>query len=372
MCKPWSAIGIAGEDGVLGIHMTGLHDASGAAKVVSLSHADTRGEDIREGVLELTEALVLYLGGDLSDVKVAWRLVGSPSAPVVVALGGISAGRYVTSAGEIKGWWAGIVGPGCALDSAKYRILGLDFLGGSGGTTGPRAGQTDFPSISAYDQAEILRRVIEHLGLPRVHAIVGASYGGMVALAFAERWPDLVSRIVSISAADRSHPMSTAWRSVQRAMVRYALSKGEGAEGLRLARALAMATYRSPEEFAARFNGPPLRSEDRYWFPVEQYLLARGDAYAGSYLAESFVCLSESIDLHQVDATKITVPCALVAVREDQLVPVQDMRSLRARLAGPTELFEISSVYGHDAFLKEAEALRPVFARALGAAGETA
>src|SRR5690606_8852628 len=116
-------------------------------------------------------------------------------------------------------------------------------------------GQTDFPSIASQDQAEVVRRVAEHLKLGPLAAIVGASYGGMVALAFAERWPDRVQRIIVISAAHRPHPMATAWRSVQRAIVRFATQNEQGAEGLRLARALAMSTYRSPTEFEQRFSG---------------------------------------------------------------------------------------------------------------------
>jgi homoserine O-acetyltransferase len=319
----------------------------------------------REGILTLETDLELHFGGALSGVRVAWRIVGAPGAPVVAALGGISAGRYVTTAGATKGWWSDIAGYGSALDAAQFQILGIDFLGGSGATTGPISGQSDFPSVSAHDQAELLRRVQQHLGISRLHAIVGASYGGMVALAFGERWPQLVARIVSISAADRAHPMSTAWRSVQRAMVRYAVSKNDGAEGLRLARALAMATYRSPREFAERFSAAPTQVDGRFSFPVERYLLARGDAYASSYLAEAFLCLSESIDLHQVDPAKIHVPTILVAVKEDQLVPIDDMRALRERLAGSVQLFELSSLYGHDAFLKEADALRAIFSQVL-------
>jgi homoserine O-acetyltransferase len=98
---------------------------------------------------------------------------------------------------------------------------------------------------------------------------------------------------------------------------------------------------------------------------VENYLLSRGDAYASAYVPEAFVCLSESIDLHQVDAAQVRVPVVLIAACEDQLVPIEDMRALRRRLAGPAELFEISSLYGHDAFLKETETLRPLFERAL-------
>jgi homoserine O-acetyltransferase len=325
---------------------------------------------VHEGVLELQGPLPLHFGGHLEHVRVAWRLVGDPAAPVVAALGGISAGKAVTDYGVDKGWWRDIIGPGRALDSNRYRILGIDFLGGSGGSTGPRAGQDDFPSVASQDQAEVLRRVIEHLKLAPLAAIVGASYGGMVALAFAERWPQLVKHIVVISAAHRAHPMATAWRSVQRAVVRYAAQSGEGAEGLRLARALAMATYRSPAEFEQRFAGPAERVDGRFQFPVESYLLARGDAYAAAYIPEAFVCLSESIDLHRVEAANIRVPTSLVAVTEDQLVPLADMRALKQSLAGPAELLELSSLYGHDAFLKETQALRQVFTRALSPLGD--
>jgi homoserine O-acetyltransferase len=325
---------------------------------------------VHEGVLELEAPLPLHLGGQLDHVRVAWRLVGDPDAPVIAALGGISAGRCVVDTGTEKGWWSEIIGPGGALDSSRYRILGIDFLGGSGDSTGPRPGQSDFPSIASQDQAEVLRRVVEHLRLGSLAAIVGASYGGMVALAFAERWPDLVQRIVVISAAHRPHPMATAWRSVQRAVVRFAVKNGQGAEGLRLARALAMATYRSHAEFERRFCGPTQRVDGCFQFPVESYLLARGDAYAAAYIPEAFVCLSESIDLHQIEPANIRVPTWLVAVAEDQLVPLADMRALAQDLGGPSQLIELSSLYGHDAFLKETEALRDVFTRALSNIGD--
>ena len=328
---------------------------------------------VREGVLQLDHPLHLHHGGRLDSVRVAWRVTGNPGGPLVAALGGISAGRAVADVGTSeKGWWCEVIGAGKALDTRRYQVLGIDFLGGSGATTGPRAGQTNFPSISTYDQAEVLRRVLEHLRAAPLAAIVGASYGGMVALAFAERFPQLVKHVVSISAADRPHPMATAWRSVQRAMVRYAARNGDSPEGLRLARALAMATYRSPEEFAVRFGGAPARIDGRFQFPVEAYLLARGDAYAATYVPEAFVCLSESIDLHTVDAARIRIPVTLVGILEDQLIPISDLRSLQARLGGEASLVELSSLYGHDAFLKEGTALEPVFARAFAGQGGAA
>jgi homoserine O-acetyltransferase len=319
---------------------------------------------IREGILEIPGEQSLYHGGRLSNVRVAWRLVGPTAAPTVCALGGISANRRVCLTEDPRhAWWAQIAGPDRPLDVNQVRVLSFDYLGGSAESTGPEHGQT-FPSISSYDQADVLARLLDHLSISALHAIAGGSYGGMVALAFGERYPERVGHLLVIGASDRAHPMATAWRSVQRQIVRFAVDCGRSKEGLQLARALAMSTYRSSEEFSARFSGGAVLDGDRFVFPVESYLFARGGDYASRYRPESFLCLSESIDLHRVDAARIFVPTTVVAVREDQLVPLADMRAMVARLPA-ARLHEISSIYGHDAFLKETEQLRRIFAVAL-------
>ena len=278
---------------------------------------------------------------------------------MVLTLGGISAGRQVFDpAGSREGWWHEVVGPGKALDTQRVAVLGMDFIGGSGASTGPAPGE-GFPSVSSYDQADAILRLLDHLGIEKLSAIVGASYGGMVALAFGECYPSRVGRLIVISAADCAHPMATAWRSIQRNLARLGLAIGHPVETLELARALAMTTYRSPEEFAARFRKAPRMEEGRPVFPVEEYLQARGRDYAARYRPESFICLSESIDLHQVDASRVAVRTEVVAVRVDQLVPIADMRALTARLPN-AGLHEFSSLLGHDAFLKEADQLRGI------------
>ncbi|MGH8170057.1 MAG: homoserine O-succinyltransferase MetX [Steroidobacteraceae bacterium] len=337
---------------------------------------------VRDGMLNIPGEMALHHGGRLSGVRVAWRMVGPANAPVVCALGGISASRHVCFEGprhregdrrdtsetrycetERRGWWSEVAGAGRSLDTHHYRVLSFDYLGGCGETTGPRAAEP-FPSISTYDQAELLLHLVNHLGIKALRAIVGGSYGGMVALAFGERHPERVGRLIVLCAADRPHPLATAWRSVQREIVRLSTASGRGADGLKLARALAMSTYRSSEELGARFGGPPALESDRFVFPIERYLLARGRDYAARHRPESFLCLSESIDLHRVDACRIFVPTAAIAVREDQLVPIADVRGMVARL-GAGRLHEISSLYGHDAFLKESQQLRGLFAAAL-------
>lgn len=318
----------------------------------------TTGHNLNDHVLQITGPFALHHGGTLPEVRVAWRMVGPADAPVVVTLGGISAHRVVYDiADPRRGWWHELAGPGKVLPIDRLRVLSFDYLGGSGDTTGPRGGAA-FPSISAHDQAELLRRLLNELGIDRVSTIVGASYGGMVALAFAQRHGDRVERLIVMSAADRTHPMSTAWRSVQRRTVRFAIACGRGKEGLQLARALAMSTYRSAEEFAHRFSAEPREVQGRFLFPVEEYLFARGADYAQKYEPDGFLCLSESIDLHRIDAAAIATPITAIAVRQDQLVPLEDMRAMVARMPN-ARLHEISSHYGHDAFLKEAAQLRP-------------
>jgi homoserine O-acetyltransferase len=339
----------------------------GSTSTAAASDSSERRVVAREGIVEWSGPFGLHHGGRLAGVRIAWRVVGPDDAPVVAVLGGISAHRRVVA--EDDGWWATLVGEGRALDSTRYRILGIDFLGGSGLSSGPERNGPRFPSVSSYDQAAVLDRLAKDLGLGRLHAIVGASYGGMVALATGERYPDLAARLLVISGADRAHPMSTAWRSVQREIVRFGIARGDAAGGLKLARALAMATYRSPAEFAQRFAGPPREEAAGFRFPVEDYLHARGDAYAARYVPEAFVCLSESIDLHRVDAAAIRVPTTLVAVREDQLVPLADMQALAASMPR-ARLHEIGSLYGHDAFLKEPGQLRPIFADCLEGSAE--
>ncbi len=339
-----------------------LSPGTRAARVTSL-HGP-----VHEGILELAGHRPLHHHGALRDVRIAWRLTGPEEAPVVCALGGISAHRRVCLTPKPRdGWWCEIAGPGKPLDSDRFRILSFDFLGGSGESTGPAPGVGDFPSISTFDQARALEQLLDALGIGALRAIAGGSYGGMVGLAFAERFPDRVANLLVIGASDRAHPMSSAWRSTQRRMVRFAIAAGQPAQGMELARALAMTTYRSAEEFAARFDGPAELVEGRFEFPVERYLAARGRDYAAQYSAESFLCLSESIDLHRVDVARIFVPTTVVGIREDRLVPLADLRAMVARLQ-QGRLHEISSVFGHDAFLKETDQLRGIFTTVLGGA----
>lgn len=332
----------------------------------------TDTDDEREVVLDPTY-------GAPAKVKLRYRLLGPVGAPIVVVQGGISADRAVCdlpntatepsapSAADPpqsdppQSWWPQIAGPGLALDTRRFQVLCLDwitpadFISGNDDIGTDRHSCSRPSAITTADQADALAALLTELQIDRIAAYVGASYGGMVGLAFAARYPELVQQLVVISAAHRPHPLSTAQRSVQRRIVALAARAGSQSEGLALARELAMTTYRSVEEFGQRFGSEPLSDAAGFRFPVENYLAAAGESFVRRCNADRFLALSESIDLHHVNPTAIAAQTTLIAVASDRLVPIADMRELSQRIQSGCTLIELDSIFGHDAFLTEPE-----------------
>lgn len=297
--------------------------------------------------------LSLDVGHTLKQPRLAWRRFGRSDRPVVLVLGGISSSRRVWEprSAPTSGWWQNLLGPAQTLDTQRYQFLSLDFLGGNGDSTGPHhldpASQqrgADFPAISTRDQARAMALGLKELGLTRLHSVIGASYGGMVALALAEHFPQLLRRALVICAADAPWPLASGWRHVQREVVRLGLRHNDVEPALKLARALAMTTYRSGQEFAQRFAAEGHCAD---------YLEHCGLSFARRFDPHAFLCLSASIDSHFCQPNQIKVPIDLLGFASDQLVPVSQLQTLHAQLPDPGWLSLCESLYGHDAFLKE-------------------
>jgi homoserine O-acetyltransferase len=284
-----------------------------------------------------------------------YEIIGPPAGPVIVVLGGISASRHVTAtAGDPSaGWWEAIAGPGRAIDTRHVRVLGVDYADGGRGRDGrPRR------IVTTHDQARLVAAALDAIGVARAHAVVGASYGGMVALAFAEAFAERLNQLVVISAPHEGHPLSTALRATQRRIVELGLDTGEATRAMVIARGLAMTTYRSARELAERFDVTPVeRSVNDAVFPVEGYLRDRGAQFASVCPPERFLARSLSADLHRVVPERITAPTLVVAAEGDTIVPEVQTRELASRLAGPTRFVELRTSRGHDAFLTEPDAV---------------
>ena len=314
----------------------------------------TEDPPYQDGVLRLPGDLRLDGGQILHQPKIAWRLVGTAGAPVILALGGISASRLAWQpANAAPGWWQNLIGPAKALDTRHYRILTIDWLGGNGASESPRNSSLsgcDFPAISSRDQARAIDALLTALGIEQLTSAIGSSYGGMVALALGESFAARVAKLLVICGAHAAWPLATGWRHIQRELVKFALRHNDPETGLKLARALAMTTYRSGLEFAQRF-APGFDQSDAS--ECVSYLEHCGETFSRIFDPYAFLCLSRSIDGHRVDPKQIKARVDLLGFASDQLVPVAQLEELRASLAESGRLFLSDSLYGHDAFLLE-------------------
>ena len=278
--------------------------------------------------------------GGIADFRLQYELVGPADAPLLIVAGGISAGRHVVASDGASepGWWQAQ-----AAAFARHRLLAIDWLGADGAI--------DLP-IDPADQADAIVWVLGELGVSRAAAFIGASYGAMVGMHVAVRHSGRIGALLAISAPDRPHPYASACRALQRHAVGLGETHGNPAAGVALARAMAMLTYRTPEEFGERFAADPEVHSHRVRVAAEPYLEAQGARHCQRMSAQAYRRLSESIDLHRVDPTEISCPLALVAVDTDALVPAEDMRTVAAKIPG-SAFHLIRSRFGHDAFLKE-------------------
>jgi homoserine O-acetyltransferase len=286
----------------------------------------------------------LASGESLRGAVLACERQGPANAPVVVVLGGISAGRHVSAHAAVPGpgWWEGIVGPGLAIDTNRWQVLAIDWLGGHGASTAPAAGES-FPLVGPADQAAALAVLLDRLRLPPLRALVGCSYGGMVGLQFAAQFPQHLQQLVVIAAAHRNHAQAVAQRALQRGIVELGLRHGAGAAAVALARGLALCSYRTPQEFAERFANAS----------GGDWLLRHGARFAEQWTAEQYLSLCRSLDAHAIKPAAVTVPTSLCSIVDDQLVPPELMAELAAGLPQLRRLQRVRSRYGHDGFLKE-------------------
>ncbi|NZA28301.1 homoserine O-succinyltransferase [Luteimonas sp. SJ-92] len=298
-------------------------------------------------------------------VRLAWELQGAPGAPVVLVAGGISAHRHLapSEAFPEPGWAGGLAESGRTLDPARCRLLAFDYVGADGALDVP---------IDTADQADAVVALLDLLGIDRLHAFVGYSYGALVGLQFAVRHPVRLQRLVAVSGAHRAHPYAAAWRALQRRAVALGQLQCADAQGLSLARQFAMLSYRTQEEFAERFDAPPEIVNGRVRVAAEDYLDAAGARYVARTPINAWLRLSESIDLHRIEPAAVGVPTTVVAVEGDRLVPLADSVALVEGLGPRGCLRVLRSPYGHDAFLKETDRIDALLHTALQPHGDAA
>lgn len=288
---------------------------------------------------------------EIDPQAVRYEIIGPHGAPVIAVLGGISASRHVASSAcdPAPGWWEDVVGAGKAIDTRQFRVIGIDYV----------ANETSPTPVTTIDQAEALAAALDQAGVRCVHAVVGASYGGMVALAFGVRFATRAKRLIVISAAHESDPIATALRHLQRRVVALGSAVGRELDALTIARGIAMTSYLTARHFEERIEDCDRNDSRLVEDRIGSFLKTSGEEFAAQWTSERYNALSLSLDLHKIRPENVTLPTTVIAIAGDRLVPVAQSRELARRLAGPSQLIELDSSLGHDAFLGDSSRIAP-------------
>ena len=338
------------------------------------------------------DPLVLAGGAELGPVEVAYETYGTLSPErdnaiyVCHALtGDAHAAGYHEDASK-PGWWDNLIGPGKPLDTDRFFVVCANLLGGCQGTTGPLSTNPatdkpygmDFPLLQMTDFVSVHRRLLEHLGIERLHAAVGGSLGGMQVLQWTLDAPEQIDNAVVVAASSRLTAQNIAFSAVGReAIMRdpdfqsgaYAETDRAPRLGLSIARMMAHITYLSEEAMSEKFGRRLQGSEPAESrmglgvdFQVESYLNHQGAVFLDRFDALSYLYLTRSMDYFDPFAdpgaaakiaaggTRFLVMSFDTDWRFDTGHSRRIVRTLEH--AGASVTFrEIRSPWGHDSFL---------------------
>jgi homoserine O-acetyltransferase len=337
-------------------------------------------------VFARTEPYRLEGGGTLAPASLRYAVYGR-SGPVILVCHALS------GSARLADWWDALTGPGRVFDTDRYRLVCANILGSCYGSTGPRSTNPatgrpyggDFPVISIRDIIRPQALLLDHLGVDRLHAVVGGSIGGLQALCFAEQFPGRTPRCVVIGAAPLN-AMGLALGHLQRQAIMLDPNWKGGhypddappTAGLALARSIAMCSYKSAALFRERFGRHPNRRTaedprrallDR--FDVGGYLDHQGQVFLGRFDATSYLYISRAMETYDPtddDLRRITAKCELIGIGHDWLFPPEDVRELARRLSSlgvAVRYDELDTTHGHDGFLADTHLMAPALTRVL-------
>ena len=346
------------------------------------------------------DGLALDCGEHLPELVVAYRSYGRLNADrsnAVLVCHALTGDQYVAEHHPLTGkpgWWDAVVGPGRPVDTDRFFVICANVLGGCMGSTGPRSLRpdgrlwgTDFPPITIRDMVRAQKRLIEHLGIRRLFAVIGGSMGGMQALQWAASYPESVFAAVPVATASYHSAQNIAFHEVGRQAIfadpdyqdgRYWESGRIPARGLAVARMCAHITYLSEQALTRKF-GRRLQNASGLavfgeMFEVESYLRHQGSSFVRRFDANSYLTITRAMDYFDLAADHggdvanafrgTPTRFLLVSFSSDWLFPTAESRTMvRAlnRAAANVSFVEVSTDKGHDAFLLD----EPDFHRAL-------
>ncbi|SFS04923.1 homoserine O-acetyltransferase MetX [Sphingomonas jatrophae] len=364
--------------------------------------ATTPSTDQRFGLARhvvLPGPLLLDGGASFGPVEVAYETYGTPApdaSNAILICHALTGDQHVASTHPITGkpgWWTRMVGAGKPVDPARHFIVCANVLGSCLGSSGPASRAEDgqpyamrFPVITIRDMVRAQALLLDHLGIRQLAAVVGGSMGGMQVLEWAATFPERVRAAVVIASAARHSAQNIAFHEVGRQAImadpRWKAGDYYGAEppaaGLAVARMAAHITYLSEAGLTEKF-GRRLQSRDAKSFgfdadfQVESYLRHQGISFVDRFDANSYLYITRAMDYFDLaeehggrlaNAFRGTrTRFCLVSFDSDWLYPTTESRSIVHALnaaGAPVSFVELSSPFGHDAFLLDVPELNRV------------
>lgn len=349
------------------------------------------------------EGIVLESGVFLGPLRVAYETYGQLSPEkdnAVLVLHALSGDAHVAGVNENgrMGWWDALIGPGKGIDTNKYFVICSNCLGGCKGTTGPPSQNPatgkpygrSFPLITMGDMVAVQAMLVKHLGIDRLHNVIGGSMGGMQALEWTIRYPDAVRSAIVIAATARLSPQGIAFNWVGRNAIysdpATACSDSEqgeesqkAARGLAVARMIGHITYLSEDTMEAKFGRKrTLKDVDGYLyilgengkeggeFEIESYLEHQGKAFMRRFDEDSYVIITKAIDRFDLEIvhgnlitafTNVSAKLLVLSFTSDWLYPTSMSLAIVRALQATNKhvsFVELDLPYGHDSFLVNA------------------
>ncbi|MDB4042502.1 homoserine O-acetyltransferase [Methylophilaceae bacterium] len=296
------------------------------------------------------------------------------------------AGRY-SSSDKYPGWWDSLIGPNKPLDTNKFFVIGVNNLGGSHGSTGPKSINpktkkpwgADFPIATVEDWVNSHEALITSLNISRLAGVIGGSLGGMQAIQWAIKFPEKIKNAVVIAAAPNLTAQNIAFNEVARQSIitdpdfnngNYYGKKIQPRRGLRIARMLGHITYLSDDVMGSKF-GRKLKNKNYQYnfnteFEIESYLNYQGDKFAKEFDANTYIRMTKALDYYDpANGSKKNLSKVFKKIKSKFLVisftsdwrfsPNRSKEIVKALLDNNIDVkyAEITAASGHDAFLME-------------------
>lgn len=348
--------------------------------------------------LELPQGgLKLENGEVLPAVTVAYETYGELTAAkdnVIFICHALSGDAHVAGVHEEdgrKGWWDEMVGPGKGIDTNLYYVVCANILGGCKGTTGPSSDDPvtgrpygpRFPHITVSDIVDVHVALLRQMGIEKLAAVIGGSFGGMQVLEWTAKYPQTVRRSICIASSNSLSAQALAFDVVGRKAITsdpgwkegdYYDGAGGPAHGLSQARMIGHITYLSQEMMTKKFGrekkDKPAKSKGYgSGFEVESYLDHQGRKFVDRFDANSYLLITRAMDEFDFSAKygsdqklldAIESKFLIVALSEDWLFPPSQSRELANWLLErgcEVSYCELVAPHGHDAFLVDIENL---------------